>query len=57
MVMHSLRVSLALLLLAVAGGRAQADDTCNGFIALDYPGAPLAHRPAHQCSAPWPMNR
>ena len=41
MVMHSLRVSLALLLLAVAGGRAQADDTCNGFIALDYPGAPL----------------
>ena len=42
MVMHSLRASVALLLLAVAGGRAQADDTCNGFIHLNYPGAPPA---------------
>ena len=40
MVMHSLRASVALLLLAVAGGRALADDTCNGFIHLNYPTAP-----------------
>src|SRR5262245_32867152 len=44
MVMHSLRACLALLLVAVAGGQARADSTCNGFIHLNYPTAgPVQH--------------
>jgi len=39
MVMHSLMASLVLLL-AVTGGVARADSTCNGFIHLNYPSAP-----------------